>query len=206
MLSVCSRMSAWTSTMNTSDPGSGSIPVTESNVEKAPAGVIDPEIIAKLANEFFSALPKPPGMPVLPTQPPTPPAAHVPTPPVAPNVPGTGNITLPETIFPESAAPGAPLYFLDREGAASHAATPSYPSAVELFSFPSVPGTPSISDSPGLPAPAPSLSEVELGAIPASLSDVTLLQASAYSTTNPPAVPGVSAYFLETAKNSPMSE
>jgi len=43
--------------MNTSDPGSVSIPVTENSVEKAPADVIDPEVIARLANEFFSALP-----------------------------------------------------------------------------------------------------------------------------------------------------
>src|SRR5205807_263506 len=96
-----------------------------------------------------------------------------------------------------------PLYFLDREGAASHAATPSYPSGVELFTFPSVPGTPSISDVPG--SPAPLLTEAELGAIPSTLADVTPLRASAYSTVNPPAVPGASAYFLETAKSSPMS-
>ena len=144
-------------------------------------------------------------MPVLPTQPPTPPAAHVPTPPVAPNVPGTGSIAPPVTSFPEGAVAGAPLYFLDREGAASHTATPSYPSAVELISFPVVPGTPSISDMPGLPAPASSLSEAELGAIPASLADVTPLRASAYSTANPPALPGANAYFLETAKTSPLS-
>jgi len=30
-------------------------------VEKSIAGVIDPEIIARLANEFFSALPSQPG-------------------------------------------------------------------------------------------------------------------------------------------------
>lgn len=194
--------------MNTNDPGSVSIPAPEVSEAKVPAdlrGVIDPSVIAKLANEFFSALPSVPGMPVLPTQPPTPPAAHVPTPPVVPNVPGTGSIPPPTTSFPEGAVVGAPLYFLDREGAASHTATPSYPSAVELISFPVVPGTPSISDMPGLPAPAPSLSEAELGAIPASLVDVTPLRASAYSAANPPALPGANAYFLETAKTSPLS-
>src|SRR6185312_12698473 len=123
MLSVCSKVSAWTSTMNTSDPGSVSIPVPEVSEAKVPAdlqGVIDPSVIAKLANEFFSAMPKPPRMPAVPAQPPTPPAAHVPTPPVAPNVPGSGAIEPPATILPENAAPGSPLYFLDREGAASH--------------------------------------------------------------------------------------
>src|SRR5205085_5017792 len=61
-------------------------------------------------------------------------------------------------------------------------------------------------DAPGLPAPVSSLSEAELGAIPASLADVTPLRASAYSTANPPALPGANAYFLETAKPSPFPE
>src|SRR5215475_9205928 len=160
MLLAYSRVSAWTSTMNTSDPGSVSIPAPEVSEAKVPTdvqGVIDPSVIAKLANEFFSALPKPPGMPAMPSQPPTPTAAHVPTPPVAPNVPGTGAVTPPATILPENAAPGAPLYFLDREGSASQTAAPSFPSVTELFSFPAVPGTPAISDLPGVPAPVPSL-------------------------------------------------
>ncbi|HSS95736.1 MAG TPA: hypothetical protein VLK33_01830, partial [Terriglobales bacterium] len=183
-----------------------SIPAPEVSEAKVPAdlqGVIDPSVIAKLANEFFSALPKPPGMPAMPTQPPTPLAAHVPTPPVAPNIPGSGAISPPTTVLPENAAPGAPLYFLDREGTTSHSATPSLPSVTELFSFPSVPGTPSISDAPGLPAQ--SISESELAAIPGSLADATPLRASAYAAANPPAVPGATAYFLESAKTSPFS-
>jgi len=194
--------------MNTSDPGSVNIPAPEVSEVKVPPdlqGVIDASVIAKLANELFSALPKPPGMPAMPSQPPTPTAAHVPTPPVAPNVPGSGAVSPPATILPENAASGAPLYFLDPETATSHTATPSFPSAAELFSFPVVPGTPSISDVPALPVPVPSLSEAELGAIPNSLADVTPLRASAYTAANPPAMPGTSAYFLQGAKSSPLS-
>ena len=205
---ACSKASVWTSIMNTSDPGSVSIPAPEVSEAKVPAdlqGVIDPSVIAKLANEFFSALPKPPGVPAMPTQPPTPPAAHVPTPPVVPNVPGSGAIAPPTTVLRENAAPGAPLYFLDREGATSHTAAPSFPSVTELFSFPHVPGTPSISDAPGAPAPLPSLSESELAAIPSSLADATPSRASAYTAANPPAVPGTTAYFLESAKTPPFS-
>ena len=194
--------------MNTSDPGSVSIPVTDSSVKKAPAGVIDPEIIARLANEFFSAIPSQPGTPsvALPAQPPAPVGANVSSAPVAPSIPVTANIPSPApTSFPTGAIPGAPLYFLEHEDSASHMATPAYPSAVELFSFPAVPEMPSGSDAPVFSSSAPSLSEAELSAIPGSLSDVTPLRASAYSTTNPPAVPGASAYFLEAAKTSPFA-
>src|SRR5882762_6942299 len=138
MLWACSRTSTWTSTMNTSDPGTVSTPVTESSVDKAPTGVIDPEVITRLANEFFSALPSQPGTPSVapPVQPPTSASgADLSHTPVSPSVPLAADVSpSPATSFPAGATPGAPLYFLEREGTASHVTTPAYPSAAELFS------------------------------------------------------------------------
>ncbi len=194
--------------MNTSDPGSVSVPAAD-DVGKVPdwQGAIDPAVIARLANEFFSALPSAPRVPTVPVpaEPPMPAGgASVPVSPVAPSIPAVASIPSPTaTSFPASAAPDAPLYFLGKEIPASQTATPAYPSAAQLISFPGVPGA---QTSPGVPAfPAPSLSEAELSAIPASLSDVTPLRTPAYSSANPPAVPGATAYFLEAAKNSPLA-
>ncbi len=130
--------------------------------------------------------------------------ASIPAAPVALSIPAASIPSPAAASFPGSAAPEAPLYFLEK-GAAPQTGDPVYPSAAELISFPGVPGAQTGASIPAFPPPAPSWSEAELGAIPGGLADVTPLRASAYSTTNPPAVPGATAYFLESAKTSPQS-
>jgi len=100
--------------------------------------------------------------------------------PPAPSVPAVASIPSPgPTSFSFGRDGGCTLYFLEREGSASHTATPAYPSSAELFSFPAVPGAQSAPSVPGFPSAAPLLSEAELSAIPATLADVTPLRASA---------------------------
>jgi cysteine desulfurase/selenocysteine lyase len=201
-------MSAWINTMSTSDPGSVSVPAPESEGGKAVeglAGVIDPAVIARLANEFFAALPLPgaagsasPYSPMLPG------GAESRSAPALPgNVPATEIAPPTAASFSPPAAAGSPFYFLERDGAASNTTVPTYPSTAELFSFPAVPGAQFGPGVPTVPSHPSSLTESELSAIPASLADVSPVRAPAYSSANPPAVPGGGAYFLEGAKTSP---
>jgi cysteine desulfurase/selenocysteine lyase len=204
--------------MTTSDPGavkpgaigagSANIPTSADKEGNAPdwQGAIDPSLIARLANEFFSALPSAPRTPMMtgPAQVPAPSGgANIPAPPVAPNVPAVGAVPVPTGNLP--AAPNAPLYFLEKESAAPQAVAPAYPSTLELISFPSVPGAQGAPGVPEFVSSAAPLNESELSAIPASLADVTPLRAPAYTASNPPAIPGLSAYFLEEAKTSPLA-
>ena len=203
--------------MSTSDPSSESVLTADTDdtkvAENLPGGMAslpDLTTIARLANEFFAALP---GRDVTPgAVPPATPPSGVDSKPflasptdvavASSNVPYAAS-PIGETFSPPG-EPGAPFYFVERENAGSPTATPTYPSAIELFRFPSVPGVQAASNIPGSPVPS-SLSEAELGAIPASLADFTALRPDAYASASPPAVPGSSAYFLDSANASPFS-
>lgn len=88
----------------------------------------------------------------------------------------------PATV-PPSPVPVAPTYFPDGLKTAPPAALPTFPSASETFSFPSVPAMPSS------PPTAPP-SGADVGAIPVSAAGAT-------------AVPGSSPHFLSGEKGSP---
>jgi cysteine desulfurase/selenocysteine lyase len=189
--------------MNTSDPGSVSVPAGESAKKiENPPGAIDPALIARLANEFFSALPGSAGSPSLPVQPAVP-LSGMPAPPATAGVPAEASVPATASFSP-AAVPGSPLYFLEHADGSVPTA-PIFPSATEFFSFPSVPGAQIAPSVPKMPPPAAALSEAELSAIPASLADVSPLRAGAHSTANPPAIPGSTAYFLDGAQSSPQA-
>ncbi len=206
--------------MSTSDPPSESVLTPDpddakvrEDVSGGRASLPDLAMIASLANEFFAALPGR-GM--------TPGAVPTTSPAIAPSgvdsksflaSPTDVAVAAPSVSYPASptgetfsppGASAAPFYSVEREKAGSPTAAPTYPSAIELFSFPTVPGVQAAPNIPGSPAPSP-LSEAELGTIPASLADFTAQRPDAYASASPPAVPGSSAYFLDGANASPFS-
>ena len=199
------RACKWTTTMSTSDPSAETVLTLEDKTEGAKnsnalAALPDLEVIAKLANEFFAALPgQAPNLAA-----PTPggvDASAVPAPGgIVPDVPGAASTG---TGGFSPTPPPAPLSLLEREQAGSLTAPPTYPSATELFSFPGVPGAERGANVPKLPSPAPSFTEAELSNIPASLVDVPLRPA-AFASASPPALPGTPAYFLSAAPTSPV--
>ena len=194
------------------------------------ASLPDAAVIARLANEFFAALPNvgasvparattgdayavSPDVLTLPNvqnpgiQYPNPQNSSIRTPGVqAPGTPADQQASSPKVPDPTPSfeAPGTAGYFLDRTSPLN--ATPSFPALNDAFSFPGVPGAQPV---PGIPAFAPSipgapLTEADLRAIPASLSDVPSFAPSA-PTTSTPAVPGFSAYFLEPENAAPLT-
>jgi len=134
----------------------------------AMAALPDPAVIARLANEFFAALPGQPG------------SSGVGLPSGAPGSPVevSSIATAPPNPSAPPSAPIAAPYFTERENAVSPASEASYPSLVGLFSF-------------------PALTETDLGAIPASLTDATPRRPDAFASAAPPAIPGSTAYFLD---------
>jgi cysteine desulfurase/selenocysteine lyase len=208
--------------MSTSDPASVERPtpvpaqssgaLTGDSLSPAMASLPDPAVIARLANEFFAALPAnvaPPGVGAsVPAR-----AASGNHPAVSPAVPSPSTNVLSETpgltpelpeAAPSLAVPGAGSYFLDRTSPLN--ATPSFPSLNDAFSFPGVPGAKPLS---GIPAflssmPAAPLTEADLRAIPASLTDVPSFALNV-SAVSPPPVPGFSAYFLDQEKTAPLT-
>src|SRR5690348_14136500 len=175
--------------MSTSDPSAETVlkDVEDVRGQKPPAGnavlLPDVEVIARLANEFFAALPMQPPTPgLLPASPSVPSEIKS---PVTGDVAGISPATAPAatTNVPPS-VPGTPPQ-VDQEKADSIGASPTYPSTTELFSFPSVPGF-----SAANAASASPISETELSAIPSSLTDAPL-RPSAFTSAAPPSVPGV---------------
>ena len=218
MLSAFSRMSAWTNTMSTSDPASAerSTPPTAQNSggltgdspSAAMTSLPDPAVIARLANEFFAALPTNAGpdnvdasvparatassLPIVSSVVPSPSADMT---PLAPKLPDGA---------PSFAVPGAGGYFLDRNSPLN--AAPSFPSLNDAFSFPSVPGAQPV---PAIPAftssmPAAPLTEADLRAIPASLTDVPSF-ARGVPAASAPQVSGSSPYFLDLENTAPLT-
>jgi cysteine desulfurase/selenocysteine lyase len=230
--------------MSTSDPAAAerSLPPTIENPDEpageslsaAMASLPDPAVIARLANEFFAALPN-----VGASVPARATTGDVPavsrdvltlqnvTNPTAqnhgiqypnsqnPNIPAPGiqgpgtqadQIIAPKTPDPTPSfeVPGTTGYFLDRTSPLN--ATPSFPAVNDAFSFPGVPGAQAV---PGIPSfgssvPGAPLTEADLRAIPASLTDVPSFAPSvpnSFAT----AVPGFSAYFLGRENGAPLT-
>ena len=128
----------------------------------------DPSVIARLANEFFAALPASAAVPEnagasAPAR-----ATTGDVPAVSSFAPAPAGVTaLTATIpnVPESpAAPGSLAYFLDCTSPLN--ATPTLPSLNEAFAFQTVPGAQPLPGIPGMPASAPSapLTETDLRA------------------------------------------
>ncbi len=170
----------------------------------------DPAVIARLANEFFAALPgsafppnvdasalaraTPGGAPVTPSlaAPPT----DVPANPQA--------FAQPFSEIPQSpAVPGSTSYFFDRTSPLN--ATPSFPSLNDAFLFPGVPGAQAMPGVPGMPATTPGmpLTEADLRAIPASLGSVPAF-APGFTTSSLPMADS-SAYFLHFDQAAPLT-
>lgn len=187
--------------MSTSDPSAETVlkDVEDAQAPRPAAGpsvsLPDVEVIARLANEFFSALPMQPrtegSLPASPSVP-----SEVKT-PVTKDVAGVSPATAPTaaTNVPQS-VPATPPQ-VDQERANSLGAPPTYPSATELFSFPGVSGF-----SAANAASASPISETELSSIPSSLTDAPL-RPSAFTAAQPPSVPGAPAYFADVPKTSP---
>jgi len=146
----------------------------------ATASLPDPAVIARLANEFFAALPQSPVRQgsIATTSPPTEIDSGAVPPPVAP-----------------SPSPNV----LDAERGSPTTATPSFLPVNEMFAFPGVPGVASPPSLPTLP-PSPQsgqLTEADLRAIPASLVGATALVRGAPGIVAPPPVPGLPPGFPE---------
>jgi hypothetical protein len=174
--------------MSTSDPASAERPaiasdqnspaLTDRNLSTAMASLPDPAVIARLANEFFAALPT--------NATPDNVGASVPARAAAgglPAIPGSQtNLTGPASKLPDAtpslAVPGSLAYFLDGKNASPLNAPPSFPSLNEAFAFPGVPGEQPAPGIPGLPG-APAVSSAP--------------------------VPGYSAYFLDPEKPAPLA-
>jgi cysteine desulfurase / selenocysteine lyase len=149
----------------------------------ATASLPDLTVIARLANEFFAALPRGPAPPgsIATTSSPTEIESDVAAAPVAPNL--------------------SPNVF-DAERASPTTAPPSFPPVNEMFAFPGVPGVISPSSFPTPPSSPPSsqLSEADLRAIPASLAGAMSLVPGAPSVVAPASVPGATPDFLTEGK------
>ena len=202
--------------MSTSDPGSAERPAL---VEQGPAvpaedsrsvGVFalpDPAVIARLANEFFAALPGAENVgasaPARATAGALP-VASSPSPPTeVPVNPLAFAQQFPDTPV-SPAVPGSTGYFFDRASPLN--TSPSLPSLNEAFAFPGVPGAQAMPGIPGMPVPAPNmpLSEADLRAIPASLGNVPVFAPAVPSASSLP-LPGSSAYFLDLDKVAPLT-
>ena len=199
--------------MSTNDPASAERPApvpaqdsgaTADSLSAAMSSFPDPAVIARLANEFFAALP-----------------AHAAPDNVGASVPARATTGLPAVsseipadapsrapglpdAAPSLATPGTAGYFLDRASPLN--ATPSFPSLNDAFSFPGVPGAHPVPGIPAFPSSIPSapLTEADLRAIPASLTDVPSF-APNVSAVPSPQTPGFSAYFLDPQKAAPLT-
>ena len=169
----------------------------------------DPAVIARLANEFFSALPggaarsenvdasaparaTTGSVPMVSSLLPSAPAGVTALTPTVPNVPES------------PAAPGSLAYFLDRTSPLN--ASPTFPSLNEAFAFQAVPGAQPRPGIPGMPASAPGtpLTEADLRGIPALLGNVPSF-APGIAAGSSPATPESAAYFLDFGKVAPLT-
>ena len=204
--------------MSTSDPASAERPAPDStqdsgtltpdNLSAVMVSLPDAAVIARLANEFFAALPgnatapdsvraaMPAGpLPIPPSVPSAPTGIHA-------NPPALGQ-DLPGAPVPP-AVPGSLAYFLDRTAPLNVA--PSLPSLNDAFGFPSVPGAQAMPGIPGMPASIPGapLTESDLRAIPASLENLPAFAPRVGGISSLP-VSGSSPYFLHVEKAAPLA-
>ena len=163
----------------------GSVPADEGaqkydNPFAATASLPDPDVIARLANEFFAALPRSP----------------VP-------LDDTARTSNPTEINSVPLAAPNPLPNNPDAGRASPTiAPPSFPPVNEMFAFPGVPG---VASPPSLPTPSSSppsgqLTEADLRAIPASLAGAMAFVPGSPGTVMPSPVPGSPPDFLAGGK------
>jgi cysteine desulfurase / selenocysteine lyase len=185
-------------------PGSGSPVQADDRGSATMFALPDPSVIARLANEFFAALPANAVVPEnvgasAPVR-----ATTDAIPSVSSFAPSPASVAAPTPSVPESpAAPGSLAYFFDRTSPLN--ATPTFPSLNEAFAFQAVPGAQPLPGIPGMPASAPvALSEADLRAIPASLGDVPSF-APGIPDGSSPSTPGSSAYFLDFEKIAPLT-
>ena len=172
--------------MSTSDPGSDRSAERAAPVDQGTAladdrgsaamfALPDPSVIARLANEFFAALPSNAAAPenVGASAPARATTGDVPA--ISSFVPAPVGVTAPTPAIPSvpefPAAPGSLAYFLDRTSPLN--ATPTLPSLNEAFAFQDVPGAQPLPGIPGMPVSTPiaPLTEADLRAIPASLGN-----------------------------------
>ena len=178
-----------TNTMNTSDrlaaAGSTSVPADDAvqKYENPFAATIppDPALIARLANEFFAALPRNPLFPE---------STAATSPPTEIDLGASSN------RVPPPAAPNLSPHLPDANQA-SPTTSPSVPPVNEMVAFPGAPGgasPPSFPTSASSP-PSGQLTEADLRAIPASLAGSTAFVPGAPGTITPPPVPGTPPDF-----------
>ncbi|HEY1462031.1 MAG TPA: family 2A encapsulin nanocompartment cargo protein cysteine desulfurase [Terriglobales bacterium] len=185
--------------MSTSDPSAETVLQDAEDVQGKPAGsgvsLPDLEVITRLANEFFAAVPSQPSASgIMPVSPVAPSEAKS---PVTSDVAGLSSATAPSaaTNVPPS-IPGTPAQ-VDQQKANSPGTARTYPSGTELFTFSGVPGF----SAANLSSTSP-LTETELSSIPSSLTDAPL-RPSAFTSAAPPSVPCAPAYFSDVPKASP---
>ena len=205
--------------MSTSDPGSDRSAERAAPVDQGTAladdrgsaamfALPDPSVIARLANEFFAALPSNAAAPenVGASAPARATTGDVPA--ISSFVPAPVGVTAPTPAIPSvpefPAAPGSLAYFLDRTSPLN--ATPTFPSLNEAFAFQDVPGAQPLPGIPGMPVSTPSapLTEADQRAIPASLGNVPSFAPGVPSGSSP-STPGASAYFLDFEKIAPLT-
>lgn len=199
--------------MSTNDPGTSDrspdqgTALADDRGSAAMFALPDPLVIARLANEFFAALPSNAAVPenVGASAPGRATAGDVPAASSFVPAPAGGTaFTPPIPSVPESpAAPGSLAYFLDRTSPLN--ATATLPSLNEAFAFQAVPGAQPLPGIPGMPvsAPAAPLSETDLQAIPSSLGNVPSFATGIPPVPSQPA--GSSAYFLDFEKVAPLT-
>jgi cysteine desulfurase / selenocysteine lyase len=186
-----------TNTMNTaSERGAAGVPTSVPADQGAQeyenpfaASLPDPAVIARLANEFFAALPRSRVLQGVTET--TSPSTEI-----APGVvPGA---------VPPATAPTPSPNILNAERASPTTAPPSFPPVNEMFAFPGVPGVASPPSFPAPPSSPPSgqLTEADLRAIPASLAGAMALVPGAPGTVTPSPVPGSPPDFLAGGKTA----
>ncbi|MBS1850277.1 MAG: SufS family cysteine desulfurase [Acidobacteria bacterium] len=199
-----------TNTTSTSDripaetPGTAATPAPEAANASLPAFLPDPAVIAKLANEFFAALPgqttvglTPSLEAAAPSGAPQPSLAEFQSLPlslvdataVTPRTPGQVS----QAAAPSPELPGSIPYFLHGSGSPLNV-TPTLPSFHEVFAFP---GVPHAQPSVGIPAPTPA------SAIPPAEAKIPSLPGAPVqvppSVESAPALPGTSVPTSEKA-------
>ena len=209
-------------TMTTSDPRAPGVPALEVTEgagsaparEVLPAGIAlppDPAVIARLANEFFAALPwaSPPAPTGGASSPPAipqgeqragPDASAIPSSPIA----AAGAAPSNPAAIPSQGAPGSPA-------TAANGARPPFlnvaPALQAMSDFFSLPAVPVPSEAPSAPASPTQPTEAELRALPMSLGEAIALAPRSAGAEPGSMEPGLPAYFLDaragTGLNSP---
>jgi len=168
----------------------------------AMAGLPDPAVMARLANEFFAALP---GNPVAKTAVAAPPVA-----PVASADPGAAPAAVTKTASeapqapPPSSPPVAPVssfYFLEADKGSPWSSPLAFPGAGQVFTFSDVPGLQAWEGAPGANLSPPS--EDDVRALPgAPAGPATAAATQAPTSAQPPSVPGAAASNLGLERTS----